>query len=393
MKILITTEFYVPAVNGVVISVLALQNELCKRGHDVRVLTLSNSDYSYLEGNVSYIRSISADKVYPGARITLHMRDALVDDLIDWHPDLIHSQSEFSTFFIAQRISRKLHIPIIHTYHTLYKDYTHYLFPNPKIGESVTAYLTRKLLNHVQLVIAPTEKVKNILSDYGVRKEIKIVPTGIDSHRFDIPLETPELRCLLKRVGIPEGHKVIVTVGRLAKEKNMEEIILFLSKLGHSKITLLIVGDGPYRVNLEEYARRMNASGWTIFTGMIAPDKIADYYRLGDVFVSASTSETQGLTYIEALTAGVPVLCRKDPCLDHVIWDGVNGWQYTSYEEFSDYLEIMMDQDEIHSWLSENARIGARREYSSAVFAERILELYKELLCGSNVTSTEGLRS
>lgn len=113
MKILIATEFYAPTINGVVTSVLALQNELQKQGHQIRILTLSDNSRSFREGNATYIRSMDAGMIYPDARVALLIRNALVDELIDWHPDLIHSQSEFSTFWIALRVAKKLGIPIV----------------------------------------------------------------------------------------------------------------------------------------------------------------------------------------------------------------------------------------------------------------------------------------
>ncbi len=189
------------------------------------------------------------------------------------------------------------------------------------------------------------------------------------------------LRELRAQLGVPEEHKVVITVGRLAKEKNLEEIISFISRLNNPNLTLLVVGDGPYRSNLEHYARKMNIAEQVIFTGMIEPGEVADYYKLGDVFVSASNSEAQGLTYMEALAVGVPALCKKDPCLHNVIVDGLNGWQYSSYEQFSERLNAMLYQDKLYERLCENAHTGIVQEYSSAAFASKISQIYEKSLC------------
>ncbi len=381
MKILITTEWYKPVINGVVNSIISLQNELQGMGHEVRILTLSNNRHSYKEGNVTYIRAIRAGRIYPDARVTLFIKNRLVDEIIKWNPDLIHSQCEFSTFLIACRIARKLDIPIVHTYHTVYENYTHYFFPNRRVGKAITVLLTKGVIKRTDYVIAPTDKVKNMLRGYGVNRNITVVPTGIDLHRFDPARDEAGLRQLRERIGIPDGNKVVITVGRLAKEKNLEEIILYFSRLKNPGVTLLIVGDGPHRINLEQYAREIKIADQVIFTGMIAPEEVSDYYKLGDVFVSASSSEAQGLTYMEALAVGVPALCKKDPCLEHVIIDGINGWQYTSYEHFADRVNTILYQDDLRKNLSENAHAWVVKEYSSTAFAMKVSQIYEQSLC------------
>lgn len=388
MKILITTECYTPAVNGVVISILTLQKELLKMGHEVRILTLSNGSPSFTEGNVTYIRAMNIGRIYPDARYALFYRNKYIRELIEWHPDLIHSQSEFSTFRIAVYISKKLEVPIVHTYHTIYEEYTHYFSPNKKLGKDMAMRFTRRILNQTQFVIAPSEKVHTILNGYGVRQKIKVVPTGIDLEKFDAVRNAPELRKLREKIGIQDGQKVLITVSRLGKEKNLDEILLFISRLNNPGITLLAIGDGPYRENLEEYARKLNIAGRVIFAGMVEPSEIASYYMLGDVYVCASNSETQGLTYMEALAAGVPALCKKDPCLNNVIVDGVNGWQYSTYDEFAARLNEMFSQDKLYERLCENAHMGIVRDYSSAAFARKVLLIYKEALCQSQSART-----
>ena len=137
MKVLITTDWYAPVINGVVTSVLLLQRELVARGHDVRVVTLSNSLHTYKEGPVYYMGSVSAGKIYPGARLKINRARSMMQELIAWHPDVIHSQCEFSSFRVAAALSNRLGIPIVHTYHTVYEDYTHYLALSARVGKYV----------------------------------------------------------------------------------------------------------------------------------------------------------------------------------------------------------------------------------------------------------------
>lgn len=342
MKILITTDCYEPTVNGVVTSIKNLKTELTKRGHEVRILTLSDTIQSYQKDGVVYLGSLNVDKIYPSVRFSLSRDNKFIDEVLEWSPDIVHSQSEFSTFSVARKISNKLQIPLIHTYHTVYEDYTHYFSPVEKWGKTMAALFTRTTLKHTDWVIAPTEKVYSLLKNYGVEQEIRVIPTGINLQKFKGQTSLDERNKLKESLGIPKGNRVLLVVGRLAKEKNIEEMLLFLSLIKQPNLSLLIVGGGPHRESLEKVAEQMGISDRVVFTGMVPPEKIASYYQLGDVFVSGSNSETQGLTYIESLANGVPILCRKDDCLNDVISEGVNGWQYESFSQFRTKLRTML---------------------------------------------------
>lgn len=381
MKILITSEWYTPAINGVVTSVLNLQNELEKLGHEVRILTLSATIKSHEKDDVTYLGSFGTGKIYPGTRVALFRGNQYLQELVEWQPDIIHSQCEFSTYHIARQISKLLNIPIVHTYHTVYEDYTHYFSPNKKWGTAMVVRFTRRVLNSADCVIAPTEKVRNLLIRYGVKPEIYVVPTGINLEKFDITISESEKAALRHELGIPSGNKVMAFVGRLAKEKNLEEIFSYLAReisiAGRRDLTLLVVGDGPHRSYLEQYASELGISKNVIFAGMVKSENVASYYQLGDVFISASSSETQGLTYIEALANGIPALCRKDPSLDAVITDGWNGWQYETYEDFIQRLGQIVDDRAVHKQLSENARKVAEQNFSSVTFAKKVEQIYR----------------
>ena len=145
MKILISTDAYTPMVNGVVTSVKNLKNELTKLGHEVKVLALSQTRHSYRDEDATYIGSIDFSKIYPAARVSLKYSHNLINDLLDWKPDIIHTQSEFTTFYISRKIANKLEIPIVHTYHTLYEEYTHYFSPSKTAGKFIVRKLTRNI--------------------------------------------------------------------------------------------------------------------------------------------------------------------------------------------------------------------------------------------------------
>lgn len=394
MKILITSDWYSPAVNGVVTSVLNLKRELEARGHEVRVLTLSRSPLSGCREGVTYIGSLSAGLIYPGARLRTALGSRYVKDLLRWRPDVVHSQCEFSTFFLARKIAEELDIPLVHTYHTVYEDYTHYFSPIQKWGHRTVALFSRWIANRTDCMIAPTEKVRNLLLGYGIRTEIHVIPSGIDLRSFGKPVSPERLAELRSQLGIPSDRLILASIGRLAEEKNIQELLHYAATLRASlPITLLLVGDGPYRAELQRQAAELGLGDAAVFTGMVPRDQVADYYHLGDLFVSASTSETQGLTYIEALASGLPALCHADPCLSGVVLDDVNGWQYHGRQEFLDRVGAFAAHPEQRQSLRENALETAER-FSAELFAQRVERVYQEQIArigGQRADSDHGV--
>ena len=210
MKILITSDWYTPAVNGVVTSVLNLRRELEARGHEVRVLTLSRDIHSSVRDGVTRIGSVPAGLIYPGARLRPTLTSRLVRDLVEWGPDVVHSQCEFSTFFLARRIAEELDIPLVHTYHTVYEDYTHYFSPSVRLGRRAVALLTRWVAGQTDCMVAPTGKVRSLLQNYGVTVPVFVVPSGIDLRRFQREPVPGCRAAMLQSLGIPAKNMVLV---------------------------------------------------------------------------------------------------------------------------------------------------------------------------------------
>ena len=384
MKILITTDLYTVTTNGVVTSVKNLYDELAAHGHDVRILTLSGNRHSHKEGYVYYIRSLPLGAVYPDVRMPTSYRHRLIRELIAWKPDIIHSQCEFFTFQFARRISRKTGAPIVHTYHTLYEQYVPYLFPSKRLGCRAVRVMSRKRLKKVNRVIAPTRKVEARLKDYGLKNPISIVPSGISLEQHKQQLSKERRRAQRRILGIREDQIVLVNLGRLGTEKNLDELVRFFSKAARKddRLVFLIVGDGPAKKQLEQLASQLEIDTQVIFTGMVDPKTVQDYYQLGDLFVSASTSETQGLTYIEACANGLPLLCRQDPCLDEVLIPGGNGYSYSTEEEFLEALQkIAADAPWREAAAAKSKEIALT--FDKSRFGETVEAIYSDILIHS----------
>ena len=379
MKILITADCYTPTINGVVTSILNLETELRRLGHDVKILCPSENFHSSESENVYRIGSVGVGRIYSGARAALRISQSHLQKLIDWKPDIIHSQSEFSSFIMAKRIAAEVNCPIVHTYHTVYENYTHYFSPSITLGRKAVIVMTKRILRHTKAVIAPSQKIERLLKDYGIAQPIKVIPTGLRLKKFSDEISVNIINELKAKLGIPLKSRVLITVGRAAKEKNIDELIRYFKRLDIENTVFVIVGGGPYLDALKDLAYAENISDKMIFTGAVEPENIAAYYRLGDIFLSASQSETQGLTYIEALASGLPAVCRRDDCLNDVITNGKNGGQYTDFKEFSELIRTFLFNDELYKSMSENA-VQTAQKYSAEKFVKNVETVYMEIV-------------
>ena len=382
MKILIATEVYKPVVNGVVTSVCILEESLKKLGHDVRIMCPSSDRHNSIEGNVYRIGSSGGEHFCHGARLATNPSRKAVKPIIDWHPDVVHSQTEFFTFVLAKYVAWECGVPVIQTYHTLYEDYTHYFSPSAAVGRKVAVFFSKAILKNVSGVIVPSEKIRERLMRYKVSTTMRVIPTGLDFSKFSEPSPTAreEIR---EELDIPKEARIIMTVGRVVREKNMPELLEYFKRYTEEgrwpeKIVFILAGDGAYLENLKKEAGELGIEDLVRFTGLVPQDRIADHYAAGEVFLSASTSETQGLTYYEAMAAGTPVLCRDDPCLAPILTTGSNGFTYTDYETFADHLTDLLGDPDLCARMVEE---GKKRvaEFSGEKFASRVLEFYQEI--------------
>ena len=382
LKILITTDLYTTETNGVVTSVKNLFDELTANGHDVKILTISDNLHSHKDGAVYYIRSVPLKAVYPDLRMPVSYRHKLIQEIIDWKPDVVHSQCEFFSYQFAARISRITGAPIVHTYHTLYEQYlTSYVVPSKRLGDYLAKVLSRARLKRVKTLVAHTLKVEHTLEGYGMKAPISVVPSGISLEQHHQRLSQQQRLERRRALGIADDDQVLLNLGRLGGEKNLGELMELFAEAReqNGNLKFLIVGDGPAREDLEKQAKKLGVAENVIFTGMVEPSQVQYYYQLGDVFFSASTSETQGLTYIEAAANGLPLLCRQDDCLADVLQEGENGYEYTSAEEFLRAIDEMVHDP---TWREAAAKRSEEiaASFDKKAFGEAIENIYESVL-------------
>ncbi len=381
MRIAFFTDTYYPQVNGVSTSVLMLKEYLEKLGHEVYVFTTTDPQAPKGEKNVYRVTSIpfsSARRIgafynWRLGRITKHLG-----------LDIIHTHTEFSLGVFGRLMARTLHLPLVHTLHTIYEDYTHYVVKveglDP-IAKAAARKISANFCNVAAKVVVPSHKVRELLSDYGVCRDISVIPTGIKLDKFYKEYSKQYLTSLRAQLGIQPEDKVLANIGRISEEKNLDEIITAMAEYLPTRpnVKLLLVGNGPERKNLQAMASSLGIESQVVFAGERPWDEIAAYYKLGDVFVSASQSETQGLTYNEALAAGLPVIARADGCLDGVLETGVNGYTFTNKQELLAALDKVLQDDNHRSKLSQGA-IASSQKFSAEHFAASMQDLYQSVL-------------
>ncbi|WP_291632709.1 glycosyltransferase family 4 protein [Clostridium sp.] len=381
MNIGIFTDAYYPQVSGVVTSTMILKNELIRLGNSVTIITVTHPDVEEQEGIIR-LPSIPFF-LLPSQRVGMIYSRKIMSKIKKLDLDIIHTQTEFSIGIFGRIVAKRLDIPVVHTYHTMYEDYIHYvshgimLKPASQFAKKVSKLYCRDC----SAIIVPTTKVKDALQQYGLRRHIDVIPTGVNIEPFERSNYDEELiKDEKKSFGINENEPVVLFIGRIAKEKSIDIIINSMKQLivKIPNCKLLIVGDGPDRENLEELAEELGIEKSVVFTGEKPWAEIGRYYQMGDVFVGASLTETQGLTFTEAMAAQIPVVAKYDKNLDDIIKDKINGRIFYKDEDLAETLfEVLMDKEKCATMVK-NAYDGIE-PLSSRCFGENVEKVYMEV--------------
>ena len=384
MRIGLFTDTYFPQVSGVATSIRTLKTELEKQGHAVFIFTTTDKDVNrYEDWQIIRIPSLPFF-AFKDRRLAFRGFTKALEIAKQYQLDIIHTQTEFSLGLLGIWIARELKIPVIHTYHTQYEDYVHYIAKGLLIRPSMVKYLVRGFLHDVDGVICPSEIVRDLLSDYKVKVEKRVIPTGIELAKFDRPEIGPEhLRDLRLKLGIKEDEKMLLSLSRVSYEKNIQAVLSAFAEVlkEEQKVKLVVAGDGPYLNNLKEQAQELQIEEYVVFTGMIAPSETALYYKAADFFISASTSETQGLTYLESLASKTPIIAHGNPYLDNLINDKMFG---TLYYEENDLSGAILEALIATPKMDDGHLTNKLYEISAENFGKRVHEFYLDAIISNN---------
>lgn len=386
MKVALFSDTFYPEINGVATSVFTLQKELEKNGHKVYIVTTNPVEKkTELQGNVLRIKGKKLKKIYGYRLASIYHRKAMAI-VKSWNLDLIHVHTEFGIGIFAKIVSYFLKLPLVYTYHTMVEDYAYYITGDKfeYVVKKLVGELSKYYSDSCTELIAPSEKTKIALKRYGATQYVNVIPTGINLEKFSSEKQDFKKIEELKKQYQLESTLNIIYLGRVAKEKNIELILsgfqYFLNHYDYN-VKLLIVGSGPNLDELKEIVQSSGISDHVIFFGKVPPSEVSTYYYLGDIFCSASTSETQGLTFIEAMAAQKIVLAKYDKNLDGVIKDGKNGFFFEKDEDFANILNKMandLTKEQIQE-MKKNALLTAE-EYSSETFYKKVMVVYERAI-------------
>ena len=387
MRIGLFTDTYPPHINGVATSVCMLKTALEKMGHQVFLVTVNPDKMKYVyEDGGKTIKIPGLPVGIYDYRLSGIYPIRIINKIKKWKLDVIHSHTEFGIGTFARLISKQLNIPLVHTYHTMYEDYVHYIThgyfdkSSKKLVEYLTLFYCDTTANEL---IVPTKKTWDLFKEkYKFEKDIYIVPTGIEIERFyKEKIKTSDILEIYKRLGISKNDFVMLFVGRLGKEKNIDFLIDCHKDLLNSipNLKFIIIGGGPEEEYYKKRVQKLKLADSIIFTGMVPWVDVPKYYQLASIFVTASKTETQGLTVIEAMAAGVAPVCIDDESFTTTVIDGLNGKIFKTKKEFKNIVISLYNDNKLLKNLSKQARINAEL-HSSTHYAESVLNVYKHAI-------------
>lgn len=386
MNIGIFTDTYFPQVSGVATSIKTLREQLEKQGHQVYIFTTTDPkvDKNVYERNIFRFASVPFVS-FTDRRIAVAGFLKAVQVAKELNLDIVHTQTEFSLGWMGKFVAKNLKIPCIHTYHTMYEDYLHYVANGKILKPYHVKQLTRGFTYHMDGVVAPSERVLNTLTSYGVKIPIRVIPTGVNINKYARRDDTN----WRVKFGYEDETPLLLSLSRLAYEKNIQEVIssfpAVLKEVPSAQ--LLIVGDGPARETLEAQVKDLNLSSNVRFTGEIDNDRVYQFYQMADLFVSASDSESQGLTYIEALASGLKVVAKTGPYTDELLDDVSLG---KTFDTESDLVSAIKDYIENPDKYNDPKPCEQKLyEISADFFGKRVVDFYRDVIASYTDVQTD----
>lgn len=374
MNIGLFTDTYFPQNSGVATSVKTLKEALEAQGHNVFIFTTTdpNVDKDTVEANIFRFSSVPFIG-FSERRIAFRGLFEAVKVAKEVNLDIVHTQTEFSMGLIGKHVARQLGIPAIHTYHTMYEDYLHYVLNGHLLRPVHVQQFTKSYLKNMDGVIAPSQRVAALLARYGVEIPMRVIPTGVDLDA----ISGPDKADLREKLGIAPDAQVIITLGRVAAEKKIDRILRVMPELliEFPKLVFVIAGDGPDVDVLKEQVERLTLEDHVIFTGNIPHDQVASYYKMADFFVSASDTETQGLTYIEALGNGRKCVVYKTDYTDQVFNDPAYGLTFESLRQMKEEIAAYLRQG--RQEIPPQLLAKKLEEISASHFASEVYKFYQ----------------
>ncbi|MDX1416862.1 MAG: glycosyltransferase [Candidatus Promineifilaceae bacterium] len=371
MKIGMVTAVYKPIVNGVTQMVSLYRQALEKMGHEVTIFTAGDPDPLGDEPRVIRSRAIPL-RDYGYHFAVSYTRE--VQDLLR-SMDVLHCHHLGSGVDLAHRYAQS---PIVLTNHTRLDLYTGNYIPLPQQAADVLMrQVWPEYTDMAEVVIAPSESVKKLLVDFGVRRPIEVIPNGVDLQPFQAPPDPQSKQDL----GIPESAVLMIYIGRLSEEKNLKTLVerFALTQKIVSNLHLFLVGDGPEADELRELASSMGCADQVHFAGAVSYKQIPNLLAAADFFVTASVTEVHPLTVIEAMAAGLPVAATRSPGIVDSVEHGKTGFLADDPQRGLEVaITALAAGPELRRSMGKAAQIASQK-YDISITAAQTVALYERL--------------
>ena len=383
MRILMISDVYFPRINGVSTSIRTFHKELTELGHDI---TLIAPEYNENNGAHDWIHRVPSRYIPLDPEDRMMQRrhiSTLYDTLKREQYDILHIQTPFVAHYEGVKLSRMLDIPRVETYHTHFEEYLYHYMPfAPKSLMRFSArWFNRQQCNDVDAVIVPSQAMLNILEDYGIERPKEIIATGIDEEFF----KKGDGSRFRAKYGIEQNRPVLVHVGRVAHEKNIDFLLQMLPLVRKTipDILLVIAGEGPATGHLQNLVRTLDLENNVQFVGYLdRATTLLDCYCAGDIFVFASRTETQGLVLLEAMAQGVPVVSISALGTDDILGPGQGALvAQEDREDFATKVIRLLQDPAQRSHLAREARVYAGT-WSAKSFAVKTELFYQKAIEG-----------
>ena len=345
MNIAILTDTYLPQINGVVTSTVTFTNSYESMDHNVLILGPKMEGAKETD-NVWRLRSV-VFPFQPEHRLIWPITRK-VKVFGERNIDIIHVQTPFSMGLLGQYLGKKYKIPVIHTYHTLFSEYMHYVPIIPhNLADKAVSTVSRLFCNRCETIVVPSGKIKDKLEEYGVKKPIKILPTGVSLTKINAIKPDPDFK---SKLGFHDHHKVLIFVGRLGLEKNVYFLLDSFKKI-HAAVPntkLLVIGDGPERDGMRDKATQLDLKDDVVFTGYVNHDDVFRAFAISELFLFPSKTETQGLSIVEGFAKGIPSICIKAMGVEDVLDNNKGGFlTEDSLEDYSEKAISLLKDDQL----------------------------------------------
>lgn len=383
LKVAMFTNNYLPFIGGVPISIERLRCGLEKLKDTVLIVAPSYANKSKQKSNVIRMPSIFSFGEKSEFQFANIFSAAVRKKVKAFKPDIIHVHHPFWIGSVGVFMARRLKVPAVYTYHTRLEHYAHFVFlPGSLFRNIIAHFLVRRFANKCDAVIVPTDSTEEYLRMIGVTAPTYVQPTGIEYDRFQ-KVEPAAIATLKKRLEISDTETIFVSVSRLSDEKNIDFMIDALAELKKTTDTpfrLLMVGEGHQKQRLQAKIDELHLTKTIQLVGAVAPEHMASWYQLGDAFLFASQSETQGMVILEAMAAGLPVVAVRSSGIDDVVEDDYNGYKTPAKQAiWLDRVGRVLNDPTLRSELSNNAERFAKA-YSVGHFSQDVRHIYAETL-------------